>query len=575
MAKYSVRKANYLINLEEKMSKAAQLWVSYLIACLPRAVGDADEFPSLTFTFREVKRAINADGKRRVTDSKELKSIHKELIRTPLWYEDEKKGRWVAWLTEVEWDKEIDNFTYYFHPKLKPYLLNVKDHFTIYNYYYRVCLSPHGMKLYEILKSYQYQGEIVLDIEEDIKPSLGLANKYKKYYDFRRRVLDPVQEEILQFTDICFDYEEAEKEGKRVLALRFIIKQNTPTNLPKPLLEALQKTGTRIQNSSQKAEHNKVKYAEIFAVLEPWGGNEETITGLVHEYGLEKIKYYINYTKRQQKAGKIKGSAFGYFRRGLEEGWKDKLQDNQQAKAERRERSRQAGNKLAMLKEERATLLNAYYKEIRRVCDALIAEDAGLLERCMQSIQRNERKRASLKRLIDADPQRQIYTLQQWYKDHLGQTLLSKEIQKLFPAPFSNITMSYRQKVEQIDAQLRNLGEYPNTIELGIESKKQPPSSPPKFKAPPRTGQVSNLGELVQTAIPNKKTKHSEFSEALFDQWKTAFPDAYESMYQSYISQYQQLLGKDFELNKYKQSIQLKILFDVKDMYESGEWHPG
>lgn len=573
MAKYSVRKANYLINLEEKMSKAAQLWVSYLIACLPRAVGEVDEFPSLTFTFREVKRAINADGKRRVTDSKELKSIHKELIRTPLWYEDEKKGRWVAWLTEVEWDKEIDNFTYYFHPKLKPYLLNVKDHFTIYNYYYRVCLSPHGMKLYEILKSYQYQGAIILDIEEDIKPSLGLANKYKKYYDFRRRVLDPVQEEILQFTDICFEYEEAEKEGKRVLALRFIIKQNTPANLPKPLLDALQKTGTRIQNSN-KTEHVKIRYAEIFAVLEPWGGNEETITGLIHEFGLEKIQYYITYTKRQQKAGKIKGSAFGYFRRGLEEGWKDKLQDNQQAKAQRRKQNRQAGNKLALLKEERTTLLNAYYQEIRQVCDALIAEDAGLLDRCMQSIQRNERKRASLKRLIDADSQRQIYSAQQWYQDHLGHTLLVKEIQKLFPARFSETMVSYRQKVEQIDTQLRSFGEYPNTIELGIEKSIEKPLPYPTKSNAPRIRQVSNLGELVHSAIPAKKAKQSEFSEAMFDEWKNTFPDAYQSMYESYISQYQQLLGKDFELKKYQQSIQLKILFDVKDMYESGDWQP-
>lgn len=574
MAKYNVRKANYLINLEEKMSKAAQLWVSYLIACLPRAVDDADEFPSLTFTFREVKRAINADGKRRVTDSKELKSIHKELIRTPLWYEDEKKGRWVAWLTEVEWDKEIDNFTYYFHPKLKPYLLNVKDHFTIYNYYYRVCLSPHGMKLYEILKSYQYQGAVVLDIEGDIKPSLGLANKYKKYYDFRRRVLDPVQEEILQFTDICFDYEEAEKEGKRVLALRFIIKQNTPTNLPKPLLEALQKTGTRIQNSN-KTESFKIKYAEVFAVLEPWGGNEETITGLIHEFGIEKIQYYINYAKRQQKAGRIKGSAFGYFRRGLEEGWKDKFQDNQQAKAQRRAKSKQAGDKLALLKEERSNLLNSYYQDVRQVCDSLVGQDSGLLERCMQSIQRNERKRASLKRLIDADPKRQIYTVEQWYEDHLGQTLLAKEIQKLFPASFIDITSEYRGKVASIDGQLRELGEYPNAIDWG-DSKKQFAFSSPTPSKTPRTGQISNLGNLVQAAIPTgKKNKRSEFSEALFEQWKSAFPDAYESMYQSYLSQYQQLLGKDFELKKYQQSIQLKVLFDVKDMYESGEWQPG
>lgn len=574
MAKYSVRKANYLINLEEKMSKAAQLWVSYLIACLPRSVDDLDEFPSLTFTFREVKRAINADGKRRVTDSRELKSIHKELIRTPLWYEDEKKGRWVAWLTEVEWDKEVDNFTYYFHPKLKPYLVNVKEHFTIYNYYYRVCLSPHGMKLYEILKSYQYQGAVVLDIEEDIKPSLGLAHKYKKYYDFRRRVLDPVQEEISQFTDICFEYDEAEKEGKRVLALRFIIKQNTPTNLPRPLLEALQKTGTRIQNSnSNKMEQLKIKYADIFAVLEPWGGNEETITGLIHEYGLEKIQYYINYTRRQQKAGRIKGSAFGYFRRGLEEGWKDKLQDNQQAKAQRRERNKQAGDKVLALKEERTDLLNAYYQEIRERCDQLIAEDSGLLERCMQAIHRNERKRASLNRLIEVDPQRRIYSLEQWYNDHLGHALMAKEIQKLFPRPFGDIAASYRQKVEQVDTQLRALGEQPNTIDWGIDEKEQPLPHPTPKKTP-RTGQISNLGELVQAAIPNRKQKQAEFSEDLFDQWKNAFPDVYQSMYKSYISQYQQLLGNDFELSKYQRSIQLKILFDVKDMYESGEWQP-
>lgn len=572
MAKYSVRKANYLINLEEKMSKAAQLWVSYLIACLPRAVGEVDEFPSLTFTFREVKRAINADGKRRVTDSRELKGIHKELIRTPLWYEDEKKGRWVAWLTEVEWDKEVDDFTYYFHPKLKPYLLNVKDHFTIYNYYYRVCLSPHGMKLYEILKSYQYQGAIVLDIEEDIKPSLGLANKYRKYYDFRRRVLDPVQEEISQFTDICFDYEEAEKQGKRVLALRFIIKENTPTNLPKPLLEALQKTGTRIQNG-KKPESIKGKYADIFTVLEPWGGNEETITGLIHEYGIEKIQYYINYTKRQQKAGRIKGSAFGYFRRGLEEGWKDKLQDNRQAKAKRRERNKQAVQKLQALKEERTALLNNYHQEVREACDRFVAEDAALLERCMQSIQRNERKLASLKRLIDADAQRQVYTPEQWYEDHLGNNLLVKEIKALFPNRFQEIAVNYRQQVGQIDAQLRNFGEYPNAVDWGISetNEPQPLSYPTKAK---RTGQVSNLGQLVFSAIPGKKSKQPEFSEALFEQWKNAYPEAYERMYQNYINQYQQLLGKDFELKKYQQAIQLKILFDVKDLYESGEWKP-
>jgi len=279
MAKYDIKKSNDLVKIEEKMSKAAQLWVSYLVACLPKAKAGTDDFPTLRFTFKEIKKAINADGKKRIGKVDDVFKIAKELMKTPLWYENENRRGYVSWLTEVYEDKDSEEqlFSFVFHPKLKPYLLNLESQYTIYNYFYRVCLSTNSMKFYEILKRYQYLEQVTLNIEEDIKEPLGLVGKYEKYYDLRRKVLDVAQTELTKFTDITFEYEVAEKKWNRAISLFVIIKKNIPTDLPEPLLDFVKTNKALPQipaliDGEAIATNWKERFPALYIQIGKWGG---------------------------------------------------------------------------------------------------------------------------------------------------------------------------------------------------------------------------------------------------------------------------------------------------------------
>ena len=79
---------------------------------------------------------------------------------------------------------------------------------------------PASIRLYDILKSYHSGNKIVEKIFtiEDLKFRLGLKNRYKKFYEFKRWVILPALEEIEQFTDIKATYKVHEKMTDLVLS---------------------------------------------------------------------------------------------------------------------------------------------------------------------------------------------------------------------------------------------------------------------------------------------------------------------------------------------------------------------
>jgi hypothetical protein len=447
MTKLNVRKANYLVPLEERMSKAAQLWVSFLIASLPRSKEEADTFPMLSFNFREIKRAINADGSRRITDAKELKHVHKELISTPLWYEDEKQGDMVAWLTRVHWDKRTDVFTYYFHPSLKPYLLNVKDHFTLYNYYYRVCLSSNGMKMYELLKMYQYLGEVELDVEEDIKKPLGLKGKYPKLYDLKRKVINPVQQEMAQFTDIRFEYAPERKDGKQILSFRFYIYANNPSNLPPPLLEALKDQGDLPATEEVAVKEDsdwlafKEAYPDIFRAVKEWGGSESLFAEIMNLYGYQQLRYQINHAKRLEKEGKLQ-NPIAWLRRALADEYKDNVQERQRAGEAKGQPTRNWEQQKKALQARHDALYKEYNAKLQEICRELIDKDAKLLDLAVNELCGGH---AIIRKAVQ-----QGKTPQEIYDEKFTKWAVMKQIGVLRPEPFAEVENTYPPQIEAI-----------------------------------------------------------------------------------------------------------------------------
>ena len=111
-----------------------------------------------------------------------------------------------------------------FHPKLKPYLLQLQEMFTKYNLENILKFkSAYSIRIYEIAKSWETKGEFSYPTDE-FKDMIGAANKYSAYYDFKRYVLNRALKEIDKLSDIELSYKE-KRRGRKVTDLIFTIKK--------------------------------------------------------------------------------------------------------------------------------------------------------------------------------------------------------------------------------------------------------------------------------------------------------------------------------------------------------------
>lgn len=109
-----------------------------------------------------------------------------------------------------------------FHPKMKPYLLDLKDKYLMYKIENVLRLpTSYSIRLYELTKQYARIGKRTLAIDE-LKKILGLEQKYKQYTHLKKRIIEPSVAHVNQFTDINLSYREI-KQGKRVVKLLFTI----------------------------------------------------------------------------------------------------------------------------------------------------------------------------------------------------------------------------------------------------------------------------------------------------------------------------------------------------------------
>lgn len=470
-----VKKSNFLIPLRETLSKPAQLLASFLVACVNQRGRIADEMnglPIMEFSYREIKNALNADGKARVSKVDDVFNLGIELQRAILFYENEKSKRTVTWI--IQQDLQDKQFVYTLHPALKQYLVSLKSEFTTYLYYCRVCLNSNAMKLYEILKMFEFRGKVELDIEEDIKRPLGLSKRYEKYYELRRWVIDVAQAEFLQYTDIAFTYKPKRKKGKKVLSLEFTITANTPTDLPEALLEAVENyKNTKhltIPSKTKKGQKtntvSKKDYPELYKDLEKWGGKETAIANLIKKHGAEKIRYYITYTKRQVKEGKVNGAPFGYFRSGLQQNWTDPVQEKQKKSAAKRQAFKDKKAKISLLETERGNIIDAYFNKRRKIATDFFTENRKTLHELFETLKGMEHYATRCDGLFKNKGQ--SVSAEEAYKDKLfGWGVMMPEFHKQRPDLFKDLVHTYRAKVEAIDIQLVALNVKPTVVNWG------------------------------------------------------------------------------------------------------------
>ena len=142
------------------------------------------------------------------TISEVMKAIQK-LADMSVWIEqsdtDQKLHRWIDTVVVSE-RRNVLLIT--FHKDMIPYLFELRSRYTQYQLKNILPMqSRYAIRLYELLSSYRNKIDTSTTFELKELRSLLDAEKYTRFPDFRRHVLDPAVEDVNSYTDIKTMYE--------------------------------------------------------------------------------------------------------------------------------------------------------------------------------------------------------------------------------------------------------------------------------------------------------------------------------------------------------------------------------
>lgn len=160
----------------------------------------------------------------------ETKSLLKGLISKVMWLTlPDGTETTVNWVSKVWTNKRSGKAKIRLDEDMVPYLFDLQEKFTAYGLYNILRMkSQYSIRLYELLKSYQWLKEKIFEVSE-LKKLLMVddVKSYDRFPDFRRKVLEIAIDEINEHTDIDVTMETITK-GRKVVQVRFCISFKSP-----------------------------------------------------------------------------------------------------------------------------------------------------------------------------------------------------------------------------------------------------------------------------------------------------------------------------------------------------------
>jgi len=115
--------------------------------------------------------------------------------------------------------------------KIKPYLINVTNTFTVYQLQTVLTLkSKYSKRIYQMLCQWQSSGYFVTTVSK-LRSQFELEDKYDGFSMFKKKVLDVAQEELNE-TDKKFTYK-VSKQGRKYNKLEFFFASKKEAKKPK------------------------------------------------------------------------------------------------------------------------------------------------------------------------------------------------------------------------------------------------------------------------------------------------------------------------------------------------------
>jgi len=217
------------------------------------------------------------------------------------------------WLGTVSLVEKSGVVKFSFDSLIAPFLFEIKKNFTKYPLKHVIKLrSTYSIRIYELLKQYAKLGERKFDLME-LRQLLGIEDDlYPRFFDFKKRVIEPAQKEIAEHTDIAFTYLKI-KQKRTIIGLVFKIHFKEEQNILSVTEEApsspiaqenaipTTQSEDRINRLSGRLSELQLDEWQVKRVLEKVGAAPET--------GVWKL---VNEIKMDKRDGKVKNSLGGY-----------------------------------------------------------------------------------------------------------------------------------------------------------------------------------------------------------------------------------------------------------------------
>lgn len=385
-----VKKDNRLIEAKYKLSIHQQ---RVLFTLLEKIHSSDDDFMHYDIDIGDIAEKFGLEnGKALYAQMQEAIS---DLVTKKITIQEGSQTVVMAWLSYARYTKGQGIVEISFHKDLKPYLLQLKNHFTQYQLSAVARFkSSYSIRFYELLKMNEYLGKggqfyrkfTIKELREYMQLDDGL---YENFKDLRIRVIEPAYKEINEFSDIHIVDIEYLKKGRAVSDIRITAE---PKN--QMMIDVTEDTTEALQ-----------------ALIE-FGISEETASKWLDKFDTARVMRNIAYTRARQQEGGV-NSPILYFSKAVQDdnglAWYEQQQQQKNKEVKEQQGKQQVEDQQARVLEkekQESELAISMFEGLSEL------EQEALLDQMEAKLKKLEKVRFATSRAAGAAHKERAYAVQ-------------------------------------------------------------------------------------------------------------------------------------------------------------------
>ncbi|MCB0370357.1 MAG: replication initiation protein [Bdellovibrionales bacterium] len=338
-----VKKDNRLIEAKYKLSIHQQ---RVLFTLLEKIHSSDDDFMHYDIDIGDIAEKFGLENSKALYS--QMQEAISDLVTKKITIQEGDQTVVMAWLSYARYTKGQGMVEISFHKDLKPYLLQLKNHFTQYQLSAVARFkSSYSIRFYELLKMNEYLGKggqfyrkfCLKELRDYLQIDAG---KYENFKDLRVFVLESSIREINEYSDITVTNIEYLKKGRAVSDINITAE---PKN---------QMMIDITEDAEEKTEVKEDKTEALQALLE-FGISEDTANKWLDRFDSARIMRNIAYTRARQKEGNINSPVL-YLSKAVQDdnglAWYEQQQQKNNKKNQEAEKNKAVEDKQAKILEQ-------------------------------------------------------------------------------------------------------------------------------------------------------------------------------------------------------------------------------